>query len=91
MAVKTKKVVLKDGREGRGVKLTSKNIGHVLSWIKDTKTEPKIKGPWSDDPRLQVHTPLGLRVARLGDVVLKLEKGYYIVLNPENFASTVKI
>lgn len=94
MAVKTTKVTLKDGRDGRGVKVTAKNLGDVGLWIKDTKTEPEIFDPWGHSklgPRIQVHTKAGLRRARVGDVIVKLDKGDYIVIKADDFSNLVKI
>ena len=91
MAVKTTAVVLKDGREGRGVKVSAKNLPDVAGWVKDTKSETLIVDPWRDDPRIKLHTSKGLRVARIGDTVVKLEKGVYIVIKADDFATLVKI
>lgn len=93
MAVKTKKIELNDGREGRGVKLTSKNLNSVAKWIDADGLSAKATG----------ESRLGLlagpnhkqpRVAGIDDIVVKIGKGkdaYYIVIKADQFVDLVRI
>ena len=97
MAIKTKAVVLKDGREGRGVKVSVKNFKDAAEWAGDHRTmavvkvAPKKSGKPDSDHRVRLYTKKGVRVARVGDVIVKLAKDDYIVIKADEFETFVKI
>jgi hypothetical protein len=81
---KTTEVVMKDGRVGRGIKVTARNITNVANWVSGGYMK---KDEWVDNfassivnvarggkesnHRVEVHTRKGKRVARVGDIVVK--------------------
>jgi len=94
VAIKTKKVVLKDGREGRGVKVTPTNYVDVTNSIIGTEAWGIVKvapGGEESNHRVKIHTKKGYRVANVGDTVVKLGNGDYIVIKLADFEKFVQI
>ena len=92
MAVKTKKVEFFNGPDGRGVKVSARNFENVAEWadgealFKRERYHTEIT-----NQRVKVKTKKGWRVAQIGDTVVKLTDGLFVVVKAEDFATTVKI
>lgn len=75
--------------DGRGIKVTERNFTNISLWApegSETRWKAdKVSGDISDQ-RVSVKTRKGLRVARVGDYVIKLEADNFIVVKAEDFA-----
>lgn len=86
-APKTTPVIFKDGTVGRGVKLSAKNIVSIGSWVGNSFKElnvPEVKLSLYQNGGRQV------RVAKLGDTVVKTEAGF-TVIKAVDFEKYIKI
>lgn len=84
-SIKTKKVILESGEQVRGVKVTMKNSFNVAEWIRQgsEQAEAIIKiheGKKDSEYKIRLHTKKGIRVARVGDIVVKLSKNDFAVV-----------
>ena len=88
MAVRTQKVINANGVEERGVKVSEKNFVKVAEWVAkhSFKQEPialvKVaKGGDETDHRVKLRVPrAGIRVARVGDTVVRSVEGFFYVI-----------
>lgn len=97
--IKTTAVTMKDGREGRGVKVTEKNSEAVAEWLGEKRIS-RIWGTKKDGSiknlRIKLRTPKGIRAAYVGDIIVKFQANrklepLFIVIKAEDFESLVKI
>jgi hypothetical protein len=98
VAPKTTAVVLKDGRSGRGVKVTRTNFKDIPAWTGDPRTIAVYREGFTAesayqeyDQRVRVRTLKGVRVAKIGDLVIKLSTDDCIIVKAENFAALIEI
>ena len=89
---RTTPMILKDGTIGRSVKVSIKNVEHVAGWCGGVylcKEDVKVLG-LAVEHKIRVHAKAGIRVAKLGDTVLKDGLGHIYVIKAENYATLVR-
>lgn len=92
MALRTEAVELKDGTKGRGVKVSVRNATAVANWVKGNLHIKVAPGTGVEsDHKVKVHAKAGIRVARVGDLVVKDENGDVYVIKVKDFADLVKL
>ena len=92
MSVNTKHIFLNDGRVVRGIKVTEKNYGAVSEWLKDAGDAlfSEKEGKSAFNHRVRVKTKKGIRVAKIGDFVIKNVDGSVWVAKAAEFDRYVK-
>ena len=98
MAIRTKKYLYEGGNEqepDRAVQITVKNYVELSSWVKGVnakeESKPSLaivkvdKNGVESDHRIRISTPVGIRVGRVGDYVLKDWSGYYYIIKEADF------
>lgn len=96
LAIKTRKIRTVAGEEVRGIRITDGNILQVTDWLGEKgeyRLTPASNGT-SKEPaneRIRVRTPKGIRIAKVGDFVLKgTEPGVYAVLKADDSDGYIK-